>query len=198
MKIFKIIGIVLASIVLIAVLYGSMQPSEGKLDRSIVINTNPEMVYAEISNLKSFNNWSPWFTIDPETKYIYEGPESGVGAKMSWTSENPDVGQGSQWILEAEENSKVTLQLDFGFQGNYYSDMIVEPVTEGTKVTWTYRYEDLNLMSALFSGLLNAEKMVGESYEKGLKNLKSYVESKPATEPEIMEEEIATDSIMVE
>jgi hypothetical protein len=198
MKILKIIGFFLAGIVLIAVLYGSMQPSKGEMDRSIIINTGPELIYSEISNFKNFNNWSPWFTIDPETKYDYEGPETGVGAKMSWISDHPDVGQGSQEILKAEENRKVTLALDFGFQGNYYSDMILEPVSEGTKVIWTYRYDDLNLISALFSGLFSAEKMVGESYEKGLNNLKAYVELKPAPEPEVMEEKMASDSTIVE
>lgn len=198
MKILKFIGLGLVAIVVVAVIYGSFQPKEGQIERSIVIERSPEVIYPEVSTMKSFNEWSPWFTIDPETKYTYEGPESGVGAKMSWESDHPDVGAGSQWIVEATENERVTLQLDFGFEGGYYSDMILKPVENGTEVTWTYRYEDLDLMGALFSSVMDAEGMVANSYETGLPQLKKYVESKPMPEPEIMEEEMETDSLATE
>lgn len=198
MKILKIIGLAILAIIVIAVIYASMQPKEGQIDRKIVIERSPEVIYPVISTMKSFNEWSPWFTIDPETKYTYEGPESGVGAKMSWTSDHPDVGAGSQWIIEAKENESVTLQLDFGFAGGYYADMYLKPVENGTEVTWTYRYDNLDLMGAFFSSLMDAEGMVGDSYAKGLQQLKNYVESQPAPEPEVMEEEMVSDSTAVE
>ncbi len=198
MKILKIIGIVVVAIIVIVLIYASMQPSEGKLERSIVIERPAEMVYEQVSVMKNFNNWSPWFTIDPDTKYTYEGPEGGVGAKMSWQSEHPEVGEGSQWIIDAEENKEVHLELDFGFQGGYYSDVYLAEMDQGTEVTWTYRYEDLGLMSAFFVGMMDAETMVGDSYEQGLIALKKHVEDQPLPEPEVIEEEIATDSTLVE
>ncbi|MTI40729.1 SRPBCC family protein [Fulvivirga lutimaris] len=198
MKILKFIGFGLVAILVLAAIYASFQPKEGQTERTIVIERNPEVIYPEVSTMKRFNEWSPWFTIDPETKYTYEGPESGVGAKMSWESDHPDVGAGSQWIIEAKENERVTLQLDFGFKGGFYADMILEPVENGTKVTWTYRYEDLDLMGAFFASVMDSEGMVGDSYETGLRQLKEYVESKPTPEPEVMEEEMAADSIATE
>ena len=198
MKIIKYIGLGLVAIILIAVIYATIQPKEGQTERSIVIERSAEAIYPAISTMKSFNEWSPWFTIAPKTKYTYEGPESGVGAKMSWTSEHKDVGQGSQWIIEAKENESVTLQLDFGFSGGYYADMYLKPVENGTEVIWTYRYEDIGLMGAFFSSLMDAEGMVGDSYAKGLQQLKAYVESMPAPEPEVMEEEMASDSTAME
>lgn len=195
MKVLKFIGLGIVAIVLIAAIYASFQPREGQTERTIVIERSPEIIYPEVSTMKSFNEWSPWFTIDPETKYTYEGPDSGVGAKMSWESDHPDVGAGSQWIIEAKENEKVTLQLDFGFTGGFYADMILEPVENGTKVTWTYRYEDLDFMGAFFASAFDSKGMVGDSYETGLKQLKAYVEAKPMPKPEIIEEEMATDSL---
>ena len=198
MKVLKFIGLGLIAIVVLAAIYASFQPKEGQTERTIVIERSPEVIYPEVSTMKSFNEWSPWFTIDPETEYTYEGPESGVGAKMSWESDHPDVGAGSQWIIDAKENELVTLQLDFGFAGGYYADMILKPVENGTEVTWTYRYEDLDLMGAFFASAMDAEGMVGNSYETGLKQLKEYVEAKPMPEPEIMEVEMASDSLATE
>ena len=198
MKILKIVGVVLVVLIVVALAYASMQKGAGELERTVVIERPAEMVYSQVSNLKNFNNWSPWFTIDPETVYSYEGPESGVGAKMSWKSDHPDVGEGSQWITGAKENEEVNLTLDFGFAGGYYSDMLLEPTDNGTRVTWVYKYQDLDLMGKLFTGLMGAEQMVGDSYEKGLQDLKAYVEAQPLPEPEIIEEEMAMDSLVSE
>lgn len=196
MKILKIIGLVLVAIILIAAVYASMQPATGELERSIVIDRPAEMVYEQVSTMKNFNNWSPWFTIDPETKYTYEGPESGVGAKMSWESDHPDVGAGSQWIIGTKENEEVNIELDFGMDGKYYSDMLLEPVNEGTKVTWVYKYEDLGLISKFFIGVMDVEAMVGDSYKKGLQDLKTYLEVQPIPEPEKVAE--PADSVISE
>ncbi|MEQ8926763.1 MAG: SRPBCC family protein [Fulvivirga sp.] len=198
MKILKFIGLGLVAIIVLAVIYALFQPKEGSMERSIVIERSPEAIYPVVTTMKSFNEWSPWFTIDPETKYTYEGPESGVGAKMSWTSDHPDVGAGSQWIIEAEENKSVTLQLDFGFAGGYYSDMYLKPVENGTEVTWTYRYEDLDLMGAFFTAVMDAEGMVGDQYVTGLQQLKEYVESQPMPEPAVEEEMMESDSTAME
>lgn len=198
MKILKFIGIGIVALLLLAVAYASFQPTEGQLERSIVIERPADMIYPVISTMKSFNEWSPWFTIDPETKYTYEGPESGVGAKMSWESDHPDVGAGSQWIIAAKENEEVNLQLDFGMGGVYLTDMILSPVENGTEVNWVYEYEDIGLMGAFFVGVMDVEAMVGGNYETGLQQLKEYVEGMPMPEPEVMEEEMASDSTMVE
>ncbi|QSE97313.1 SRPBCC family protein [Fulvivirga lutea] len=198
MKVLKFIGLGLLAIVVLAVIYAAFQPKEGQTERSIVIERSPEAIYPVITTMKSFNEWSPWFTIDPETKYTYEGPESGVGAKMAWESDHPEVGAGSQWIIEADENKSVTLQLDFGFAGEYYSDMFLKPVENGTEVTWTYRYKDLDLMGAFFASAMDAEGMVGDQYVTGLKQLKEYVESQPMPKPEVEEEMMESDSTAME
>ena len=198
MKVLKFIGLGLIAIVVSAAIYASFQPKEGQIDRTIVIERSPEFIYPEVSTMKMYNEWSPWFTIDPETKYTYEGPESGVGAKMSWDSEHPDVGAGSQWIVEAKEYELVTLQLDFGFTGGFYADLLLKPVENGTEVTWTYRYEDLDLMGAFFASIMDSEGMVADSYVTGLQQLKEYIEAKPMPETEVMEEEMPTDSLEVE
>ena len=72
MKILKIVGVVLVVLIVVALAYASMQKGAGELERTVVIERPAEMVYSQVSNLKNFNNWSPWFTIDPETVDSYE------------------------------------------------------------------------------------------------------------------------------
>ena len=192
MKALKIIGIAIGVIILLLLVVGLSSPKAGNVDRSIVVNASPTMVYQEVNGFKNFNQWSPWFTIDPETVYTFEGPESGVGAKMSWKSDHPDVGAGSQWIIASTPNEAVIVQLDFDFQGNYFADFLIEEVQRGTKLSWSYRYEDLGIVSALFAKLFSVEDMVGENYQTGLEQFKKYIESKPKSRFEVVTVEPVT------
>ncbi len=186
MKALKIIGIAIGVIILLLLVVGLTSPGAGNIDRSITVDASPQQVYAEVNSFGDLNQWSPWFTIDPETVYSYEGPESGVGAKMSWKSDHPDVGSGSQWIIESTPNESVTVQLDFGFQGGYFADFFIKEVADGTQLTWSYRYENLNLVSSLFARIFSAEEMVATNYETGLKQFKEYIESKPKNAMEVV------------
>src|SRR5262245_47391024 len=125
--------VVVAAVLLVA---GSfLLPSTVTVSRSIEIAAPPEKVFALVSDLKRFNEFSPWATIDPDTKYAFEGPDSGVGQKMSWTSANENVGTGSQIISAYQAPSHVATNLDFGQMGKATATWDLEPASAGTKVT---------------------------------------------------------------
>jgi len=194
MKALKITGIVVLAIVAIAIVSVAVMSPKSHIERSVVINAEPAAVYAEISNFKNFNTWSPWAALDPNTKYSFEGPEIGIGAKMNWVSENDNVGQGSQWIIDTEENKRVKTGMQFsGFEGEFTAEFILEPVEGGTKVTWTYNGDVSNtpVMNAAmgkFFGVFT-DSMLGPQYEQGLAQLKQKVESNPAPEQEKQEQQ---------
>lgn len=161
-------------------------PSEAQMERTVVIEASAEKVFPHVSSLKKMQDWSPWVGIDPNAEYTFEGPDSGVGAKMSWSSEDPNVGNGKQEIVEVVEFSKVNTKMEFeGFGGETHSAILLEPEGEGTKVTWTYESTDQNGIARFF--MLGVDGMLGPSYEEGLGKLKSLVESMPDEEPEMME-----------
>jgi len=188
MKALKITGIVLAALLIIGIIVVALLPSHSHLERSTVINAQPTQVFAELNSYKNFNSWSPWAALDPNTKYEFSGPESGVGATMSWTSDNENVGNGSQKIIESEENARVKTELSFeGFDGKAYGEFILTPEGDGTKVTWSYD-GDMSGVYKIFG--LMMDSMLGPSYEQGLSALKTVVESKPTPAPDTT----ATDS----
>lgn len=153
---------------------GYVLPGEAVVQRQIVIAAPPEKVFAVVGNLRRFNEWSPWADIDPNTQYTFEGPETGAGQKMSWTSNHPDVGNGSQTITALEENKRTTTELDFGDMGKAVASMELAPVNGGTGVTWGFKTELKGAMERWF-GLL-FDRWIEADYEKGLAKLKTAVE----------------------
>ena len=60
-------------------------PSTSHVERSITIDRPASQIYMLLSGFKRFNEWSPWAARDPDTKYTWSGPDSGVGAKLAWS-----------------------------------------------------------------------------------------------------------------
>lgn len=188
MKAIKIIGMGIGAIIAVALIGVAFMSPKSHMERSIVINASPASVFQQLNNYKNFNTWSPWAAMDPSTKYTFEGPESGPGAKMSWVSTNDNVGVGSQWIIEQEENRRVKSGMQFGgMDGTYFAEFILEPVEGVTKVTWTYDGDvsGTGVMNASFGKLfgLMTDAMLGPQYEGGLASLKKVVESMPVANP---------------
>lgn len=188
MKILKKVLLVLVILVGLILVIGLLAPREVKMERSTTIDASPSSVYEEISSLKKSNKWSPWFKIDPEgTTYNFSGPDQGVGNKMEWSSEHPDVGSGSQEIVEAVDSKKIRTELYFGgFDEPAYADFILTEDGTGTNVSWTFEGDmGGNPVNKIFG--LMMDSFLGPVYEEGLANLKSRVESKPVFSVEISE-----------
>lgn len=189
MKALKIIGIVVVALIMVAVVAIAFISPRSHMERSIVISGTPTSVLEEFSNFKKFNEWSPWSQMDPDAKYTFEGPDSGVGAKMSW--DGPKSGKGSQETVEYEPGKRVKNLMKFDvMEGAMYSEIFVEEVAEGTKVTWTYDQDVSGTapMNAAIGKLfgLGMDGMMGKQYEEGLNAVKKIVESKPAEpQPEV-------------
>jgi hypothetical protein len=124
--------------------------------------------------MKRFNEWSPWAEIDPNAKYAFEGPETGVGQKMSWESEHPNVGKGSQTIVEIADGSKVVSELDFGDMGKARAWFDIKAADGGSNVVWGFEANSSGIMERWFS--LMFDTWIGADYEKGLGKLKALAE----------------------
>lgn len=189
MKILKKVLLVLVILIALIAVIGLMLPREARVERSTTINASPASIYEEINNLERANNWSPWFQIDPEgTVYTFSGPPSGVGNKMEWDSDNPEVKQGSQEIIEAIPNQKTRSVMYFSDGGDEpaYAEITLQEEANGTLVTWTFEADmGGSPISRIFGMMMDT--FIGPHYESGLANLKTRVESKPVFSIEIIE-----------
>jgi carbon monoxide dehydrogenase subunit G len=172
----RIAAVVMGILVGLFILGGLLLPGEIRVARSIEIDAPPEQVFPLVNDLDAFNRWSPWATLDSETRYELTGPESGVGARLSWSSDNPEVGSGSQEIVRSLPPEQVSLRLDFGAGGSAEASFDLESTDNGTKVTWSFGYEIGYDLIGRYVGLV-LDRLVGKKYEEGLERLKRLVET---------------------
>ena len=165
-------------LVLAAVIVGGglLLPDRAHVERSIVINVPQSQVFTMVNGFERFHEWSPWAKLDPNTRYEFRGPSHGVGAFMSWASEDPGVGSGSQEIIESTPPTLVRVKLLFEGQDGAVSFHRLEPMETGTKVTWGFDAEFGNDLIGRWFGYLMFDSMLGADYETGLSNLKTVLE----------------------
>ena len=173
MKFIKKLLVVVVGVLAVLVIVGLFLPQEVEVERKVTINAPVQKIYPMINDFRQFNTWSPWARNDPDMEYRFEGPESGVGSKMYWTSDQ--FGSGSQEILENEEHAFVKTRLDFGPQGQAYAHFTLSPEENGTSVTWGFTSDFGMDLVGRYMGLL-FEGWIGADYEEGLANLKKLVE----------------------
>jgi hypothetical protein len=153
------------------------QPSDFRVTRSAAMSAPPETVFAQVNDFHNWEKWSPWAKLDPNAKGTYEGPSSGKGAKFHWDG-NANVGAGSMEILDSQPNDRIGIKLDFirPFEGTSDVEFLFKPVDDNqTEVTWTMAGKN-NFIAKAISLVIDCDKMIGESYEDGLANIKSIVE----------------------
>ncbi len=187
MAVLKKILIGLVVLVLVGLGVGVLLPSHQTVQRSAVFDAKPAAVYAYLNGYHHFNEWSPWAELDPNAQYTVEGPPIGVGAKQSWASKDPNVGSGSQEIVEVKPYSLVQAKLMFGgWDGVSLVSFIIAPEGQGTRLTWSMD-SDLGKSPVNHWFGVFLDKMVGKDYDKGLANLKPRLEALPKDEIEGIE-----------
>lgn len=171
----KKVGLGVAGLAIAVVAAAYVLPRHVEVERSLVIAAEPDEIFPHLNSMKAFNAWSPWADLDPDTVYVFSGPETGKGARSEWSSDHPQVGSGSQEIIESELNKSIRTRLDFGPDGiadGFYTLIRVET---GTQVIWGFRTDMGNSLIGRYMGLM-MDKWVGGDFEKGLNKLKILVE----------------------
>lgn len=82
--------IVIAVIIVAVVGFAAMQPNDFCVSRSATMSATPAKVFAQVNDFHNWEGWSPWAKLDPNSKSVFEGPASGVGAVFRWAG-NKDV-----------------------------------------------------------------------------------------------------------
>src|SRR5678816_3493177 len=137
MKILKKLGLGFLGVITLLIVVSFMLPGKVHVERSLVMKAKAETTFNQVNNLKNWEKWSPWHQIDPNMKLVYEGPEAGIGAKYSWSSNHEQVGNGTLTIAESNAFQHIKTAMVFEGMGTSYANYTFDPVAEGTKVTWS-------------------------------------------------------------
>ena len=173
------IAATLLSLFILVVGAGFILPSQVHVERATVINATPAQIFPLISDFNAWDAWSPWAQRDPDAAMEIIG--SGLGQTMTWSSDNPEVGHGSQKITEIQAPNSLKTHLDFGSQGMADAAFTLTPENDQTRVVWsldTDMREGVPLwqqpISTYFGFFMDG--MIGKDYEAGLQRIKQLAE----------------------
>lgn len=170
MKIFRNIVIAVGVLIAAAVVVACFMPNRFSVRRSRVIASDPATLYGKFATPRTWAEWSMWSPSNDSTlHYAYEGPDSGVGATMKWTSKK--FGDGKLTLSEATPTSSVRYELQMAGSDMYvHGHVSFEPAEDGTNVTWHDQGDfGANPMWRLFGPMMDG--MLGSAFEKSLANL---------------------------
>ncbi|AJW42999.1 hypothetical protein NY08_4999 [Rhodococcus sp. B7740] len=146
------------------------------VERSAVVRADAATVHALIDDFHQWVKWSPYEGVDPDLKRTYSGPDAGVGASYSWSG-NRKAGVGTMTITESIPEERIVLDLAFTkpFKNRNVTAFLLEPVADGTRVTWRMSGKQSKLF-ALIGKVFSMDKLVGPDFDKGLRQLAAVAE----------------------
>ena len=176
MRFLKRLGVGLVLLLGAAAVAVWFQPDDYRLTRTAVIAAPPATVFAQVNDLRKWDDWSPWAKLDPAAKVTFSGPQAGVGASFKWDG-NDKVGAGTMTITESKPNERIATRTDFvkPFAGTSNADFIFSASGDQTNVIWTMSGTH-NFIGKAMCLVMSMEAMLGPDFERGLAQLKQVSE----------------------
>jgi len=168
--------VTLAVVIMVFLVLTSRRPDELHVERSLAVSAPAAIVFAEVNDLRKWSKISPYAKEDPNAKYTLSGSTVGVGSTIDWAG-NAGIGTGRITIGESRPNELV--RYDFEFFKPWYctntTKFVFRPTASGTEVTWAMTMKN-NLIAKASGLFMNMDKLMGESFETGLVNLRNLAE----------------------
>lgn len=173
MKTTKAIIIILLIFIIGFCAYIAIQPNSYNTQRSRVIKAPPELLYNQVNDFKSWENWFPWVKKESDIQISYPVQINGIANSYAWVGKHSNGN-----IKTLTENAFDSISQEVQFDDFPMSKMYwkFKSVDEGTEVTWGLRADEVPFILKFFA-LINGgiDTMIGPDYEQGLKTLDSLV-----------------------
>lgn len=175
MKFLKVIGIIIAVVIVIFIVGSFFLPKTYSVSRSTVINAPDSIIYKNIADYNEFYKWNAWSKMDPKAKVTITGATAQPGHLYQW--DGKESGQGQMQIKEVAKNKMVDMELKFLKPMESIADtrFDISADATGNKVTWTMSGESEGMISKWMC--LMMDSMIGKDFEDGLKFLKEKSET---------------------
>ncbi len=176
---------ILISLAIVAGLYlivALVLPSERHLSEKIETNRKMTIVFDSLNSMRRFKAWNTLMLRDPAVKLNHSGPESGVGARLDYLSQNSRIGKGSWEITESVPREKISYKIDNIERGSdKRTSFNFKPTgrnNRNVEITQTYDVDyGWNLMGR-YAGLYVA-RHVGDDMKLGLSRIVAMLAAVP-------------------
>ena len=174
------LNVAIAVLVVLIAFFGFVSTREGKFkyQRSGLIASPPEKVFAFVSDFRKGQLWSPFAKADPGMKTAYSGEPGTSGATMEFEG-NSKVGSGRLEMVSVIPNELVQIKLIMikPFRAENLVEYRLAPEAGGTRFTWTMS-GDGGFFGKLMNVFIDCDKMMGGQFDEGIANLKTLCESR--------------------
>ncbi len=171
-----------AALVVAAVLGAYFLPREPEVTRSIDIAVPRAALFPLVGDLRHLPDWLPLLAADPDVAVTYTGPLDGVGQTVAWESKLPAVGSGAETITAIAPDGSVEMRVTrTGQPATAGWFRLTEKSSGETTVVWGYR-TDVGFNPVDRYRGLSLDGVIGPDYERGLKRLKAFAETKPKSD----------------
>lgn len=175
----------LVAALLVAVLgiaVGAALPSSRTVSHSVETNRPINVAFDMLNGFQRFNDWNNLRLRDPAVKFTLEGPASGVGAKLMFTSADPSIGAGSWEIIESVPGEKIVFRvIDNAMGKNKTMRFTFERAgrnQRNVKITQRYRVDYGWNLIGRYAGMYVASN-AGKRIELGMRMLANALASVP-------------------
>ena len=164
----------LVSLLIVAVLFvviALFLPASRTVSHSVETNRPMSTVTDVLTSYTRFRDWNALVNHDPRMKIDVSGPESGVGAKLAFSSDDARVGNGSWELVEFEPGEKIVYELDTEGRGtNKRMTFDLERTgqrKQNVKITQTYTVDYGWDLLGRYAGLYVTDN-IGDDMKLGL------------------------------
>lgn len=134
------IALSLLLVFILAVVVTILLPDHGHIERSVEVSSPVRQIYDTVNTFHRFPQWSSVYARDPNARIRFEGPPSGVGARVVWESADPKR-SGSLEIISSTQDKQVKMALQNAWSGEDKTYTVdIAPTAKGKTVDidWSY------------------------------------------------------------
>jgi effector-binding domain-containing protein len=158
----------------VIVVWLATQSGSVSVKQTIEIKANPQKVFDIVSNLRTWNLWSPWTAIDPKSETKITGMGTEPGNTLAWKGEL--IGSGIITNMQTDQNKIIKQSVKFlePFKSDATTSFQIEPTSDGVIVIWQMKSEMpffMRFMTKQMSAYLASD------FDRGLKMLKDLAET---------------------
>ncbi|WP_342379738.1 SRPBCC family protein [Myxococcus stipitatus] len=168
-------GIIVVAIAVLLLAVGR-RPDTFRVERSATIQAPAEVVFSLVNDFRRWEQWSPWWKLEPTQQVVLAGSSEGVGAVYEWRGER--TGSGRMEIVESQPNTYVRIRLDFTepMRATNTTEYVLTPVPGGVALTWVMSGEN-TFAGKVLQLFASMDEMMGRDFERGLADIKHLAES---------------------
>lgn len=174
-RFFKKVGIWLGVLLLALILFSFLLPKEVTVSRDITINAPIDRVFAQVNDLRNWEQWSPWKRMDPMMEMTYSNPPIGEGAFYNWVSNDKRLGSGKMTLAKVTNNEEIVTALHNEDWGDATSTFKFGHKGKDVLVTWSMTNNVGSMPWSRYFGMIMRGEMK-KQFDKGLEGIKFYSE----------------------